>query len=138
MATTTKDRPDGRGRGRKGRFRLRWEYAVLVLALAFFAYKFLEKTQQIQQWQQQRAALQYENQQTAADNARVRRDIRYYRTSGYVEDAGRAELGFVRPGEIAIQPSVHHPPVAKVQKAPVMLPAPPPPTWQQWWHAFFG
>lgn len=130
------------GRGRqvtRRRLPLRPAYVVLAVLLVLFALKFLEKTRQIQALNRQEAALRYENQQTEAANAHMRKAIRYYRTDAYVQETARGILGYTLPGEttVEVRPIVEEPHV-EVRAAPLRPPTPAAPPWQQWWNAFAG
>src|SRR2546423_15606816 len=107
--------------------------------MALFAYKFIQKTQQIHTLAGQEAALRWENDQTAAENLRLQRAIRYYRTPNYVEEQARALFGDSYPGDVLVQ---SHPVMQRtgpvLRAAPPRPAAPPLPTWKQWWNAFFG
>lgn len=120
------------------RFRIRPAYVILVALLALFAFKFVEKTQEIRQLARQEAALRYQNRQTAQQNAQLQRSIRYFHTSRFVEDEARRLLGYTKQGEVVIESQATHQPAAYVRPAPTR-PAPPSlPIWKQWWQAFFG
>jgi cell division protein FtsB len=127
------DRPDRAER----RIRVRPLYVVLALILAFFAFKFTEKTQQLQTLNRETSALRAANQQIIRENAQLRRRTRYYRTDRYIEDEARSVLGLTKPGNVSVIPTLHngHP---VVRRAPVVKYVAPPPTWQQWLHALFG
>lgn len=127
------DRPDRAER----RIRIRPLYIVLALILAFFAFKFIEKTQQLQDLNREASAMQSQNQQLAHQNATLHQRIRYYKTNNYVEEQARAVIGLTKPGEVAIIPLLRytHP---VVHPAPVVKYVAPPPTWQEWFHALFG
>jgi cell division protein FtsB len=138
-----KDRSLDQGQARPGRkwLRFRLAYVILFAFLALFSYKFLEKTRQIRNLARQEAALRWQNQQTARENAALERAIRYYRTPAYVEEQARAIYGDSNPGDILVQSQpVTQGPAPAVRAAPRMsVPAAPPePTWKQWWQAFFG
>jgi len=108
---------------------------LLVVALGLFAWKFMEKTQEVRRLGQQESALRYENQQTAAENRRILAAIKYYRTPRYVEGQARALLGYTFPGEISVQvkPQRAQP---IMRRAPALPPATPAPVWHQWWSSF--
>lgn len=127
------DRPDRAER----RIRIRPLYIVLALILAFFAFKFVEKTQQLQDLNREASTLQSQNQQLVRQNTTLHHRIGYYRTNQYVEEQARAVIGLTKPGEIAVIPLLRygHP---VVHTAPVVKYVAPPPTWQQWFHALFG
>jgi cell division protein FtsB len=120
------------------RFKVRPTYVILGVLMALFAFKFIQKTQEIRQLQQQEAALRYENQQTAQQNAQLQREIITYRSAQWVADQARSLLGFTMPGEVPIQPQIVHQPVVEARPAPVPTPAPSVPVWKQWWRVFFG
>lgn len=106
--------------------------------MALFAFKFVQKTQEIRRLAAQEAALQLANQQKAEENARLNDSIRYYRTQNYVENEARAIFGYTKPGDVAIFSQPVHQPIVRVRPAPPRLQAPPKPTWQQWWDVFVG
>lgn len=120
------------------RLRIRPAYIILAILMALFAFKFIQKTQEIRTLRQEESALRYQNQQTAAENTRLQRAIGYYRTSDYIENEARALFGYTKPGEVAIQSSLSRAPVATVRPAPPPSAPPPPPVWKQWWRTFFG
>jgi cell division protein FtsB len=127
------DRPDRAER----RIRIRPLYLVLAVILAFFAFKFVQKTQQLQQLNREAAALRAENQQIIQQNASLHQHIRYYHSNQYVEEQARSVLGLARPGDISIIPTLRQPhPV--VRSAPTVKYVAAQPTWQQWLHALFG
>lgn len=113
-------------------------YLLLAAFLAFFAWKYLEKTREIQGLARQAAGLQAVNGQTLADNRRTRRLINQYRNPRYLEDMARSMLGYTLPGETPVQviPRFQRAPV--VRAAPTVPTMPSPPAWRQWWKAFFG
>jgi cell division protein FtsB len=127
------DRPDRAER----RIRIRPLYVVLAVILAFFAFKFVQKTQELQQLNREAAALRTENQQIIQQNASLQGHIRYYHTDAYIEAQARGVLSLMKPGDIIVVPTLHqaHP---VVHSAPVVKYVAPPPTWQQWMHALFG
>lgn len=120
------------------RRRIRPAYILLLVVMAFFAYKFLQKTQEVRRLAQQEAGMRDQNNRLAARNARIRSQIQYYKTPQYVEDTARAILGLTKPGETAIQLVPAHRSLARVGPAPARPALPPEPAWKQWWHAFFG
>ncbi|MBV9280537.1 MAG: septum formation initiator family protein [Chloroflexi bacterium] len=127
----------GRVAGRK-RIRVRIPYVVLALLMVFFAYKFIQKTEQIRSLTAQENALRYENQLTAQENARLQAEIRYDSTPDYVRNQARAILGLTQPGEVTVQVTPRHPPAVAVRAGPPpVLATPPVPTWKQWWQTFF-
>jgi len=121
--------------------RLRWiqsrlAYLALIAFMAFFAYTFLQKSREIKGLAQQEAALRAANAQVSADNARVARNIVYYRTLGYVEERVRSDLAWSKPGELILQSGPRWQQVPTVRRAP-SRPAPQPePVWQQWLDVF--
>jgi cell division protein FtsB len=116
--------------------RLRLAYLLLLVIMGFFGYSFWQKTREIKQLTGQAAALQFQNQQTRANNARVRRAIAYYRTPQYVEETARADLGYTMPGEVSVQSQPITQRIPTIRRAPPPLPPTPKPTWQQWWAIF--
>lgn len=126
---------------RESPHRLRWiqtrlAYLVLLAFMAFFAYTFLQKSREIKGLAQQEAALRAANAQLSADNARVTKNIAYYRTLAYVEERARSDLGWSKPGEVIVQASPRWQPAPVVQRAPTRRPLPPQPVWQQWLDVF--
>lgn len=118
------------------RFPIRPAYIILVLIMGFFAYKFVEKTRELQQLNREAAVLRSANQQTLSENHRLQRDITYYHTEAYVEEQARATLGYEKPGDTPIITTPRY------LKAPVAQDAayravPSRPTWQEWWDSFF-
>jgi cell division protein FtsB len=137
MQGRSHDKPDDTAKRR--RLRVRPAYLVLAVFLALFAYKFLQKTREIRGLARQEAALRWQNQQTARQNAALQRAILYDRTMPYVEDQAREIFWYSKPGDILVGsvPTFLQPrPMVRV--APPRPAAPPEPTWKQWWKAFFG
>lgn len=121
-------------RGRRLRFHP--GYLIVLAFMGFFAYSYLHKTREIQSLARQEAALRYANQRTSADSVREQARIAFFRTLPYVEGIARADLGYTKPGEVAVQSQPSVQPVAVVRAAP-SRPAPPPePSWKQWWDVF--
>lgn len=119
------------------RHRVRPAYVILTVLLALFAWKFVQKMEEIRQLQAQETALQIANTQTHRQNVNLQHDIGYYRTLQYVEQQARAVLGYTMPGNVTILTSPHQAPVVAVRAAPRKPMPPPTPTWDQWWHAMF-
>jgi cell division protein FtsB len=120
------------------RRRIRIPYVFVAILIALFAFAFVNKIQETRRLAAERAALQYQNDQTQRQNAALQRDAGYERTNAYLEEMARAEFGYVRPNEVAIEVK---PLKARPRPHPTFRPAPArpaPPVWQQWWHAFFG
>ncbi|GAC1398799.1 MAG: hypothetical protein NVSMB52_12370 [Chloroflexota bacterium] len=120
------------------RFRVRFAYVALLVGMAFFTYKFVQKTQEVRRLAQQEAAMRAQNQSIAAENARIQRSIKYYRTPQYVEETARAILGYTKPGETPVQSQPLTGTIPRVRVAPPRPVGPPAPAWKQWWKAFFG
>jgi cell division protein FtsL len=137
MARTDRRAQTGQTEERR-RLRIRPLYVLLAIILALFAFKFIQKTQEMRQLQAERAALQYQNQQTQQDNTAMQRRIRWYRTPQYVSEEARSVLGKTNPGDVSIMSQPQHPHPVIVRAAPVRHLAPAPPVWRQWWEAFFG
>ncbi|MGH2442255.1 MAG: FtsB family cell division protein [Chloroflexota bacterium] len=134
MRTQSKAQP--KAQPRKA-LRFRVAYVVLAGCLALFAYAFILKTHEIQSLVRQQSALQRQNQSLTQENARVRSEIRYDRTPSYVEETARNYLNYTKPGDVSVQvqSTLQHPVIGR---APVIKPAPPQPSWKQWWRSFFG
>lgn len=115
--------------------RIRPAYLVLLACMALFAFKFLEKTQEVRQLAAQEAAIRYQNAATARDNQRLQRAIGYYRTPAFIESSART-YGFTRPGDVPIQIQPVSQRVVAVRAAP-LPPTYAEPVWKQWWSAFF-
>jgi cell division protein FtsB len=113
-------------------------YVILILLMGLFAFKFMQKTQEVRTLAGEEAALQYQNQLTAYENSSLQRSIRYYRTSQYVKEQARAAFQMVLPGDTIIEPNVIHPKHAPRPHIAFRAVQAPDPTWQQWWKAFFG
>ncbi len=120
------------------RLRVRPAYLILAALMVLFAFKFLQRTQEIRHLTAQESALQYQNAKTARENQSLRGAIKYYRTPVYIESEARTLLGYAKPGDVVIRvepaskPRVAAPPTARLRLAP-----PPEPVWKQWWKAFF-
>lgn len=123
---------------RRRRFRIRPAYLVLVLLMGLFAFKFVQKTQQIKALTSQEVALQAQNRALETSRIRAKQAIRQYRSQHYVENTARSVLGYVKPGETLVQVQTRKPPVERVRAAPLRLPPPPQSAWKQWWSSFFG
>jgi hypothetical protein len=106
--------------------------------MALFAFKFVEKTQQIKSLTAQEVALKQQNRALETSRNDTKAAIRQYRSPGYVEDTARSVLGFTKPGETLVQVQPTRPVVEHFRAAPVHTPAPSPATWKQWWSTFFG
>jgi cell division protein FtsB len=134
MARTVKRKPEAHERSR--RMKIRPAYVVLLIVMGFFAFKFVEKTRELQQLTRQATLLRAENQKTMRDNARIKRDINYFKTTQYVEQQARALFGYTRPGDVAIvtKPAVRQAPVLRHA---AYRAAPATPTWKEWWDSFF-
>lgn len=122
---------------RRSPIKIRWQYVVLLLLMALFTVKFIQKTQELRSLTAQAGALRAENQRTIADTARLRRAIRYYKTTGYIEQQARARFGYTLPGDVVILPNPHQGP-RKITRRVVVQYVAPPPSWKQWWSAFFS
>lgn len=115
-----------------------WSYLLLAAFLAFFAWKYIEKTHEVQGLARQEAALRYATQQVITDNVRTRHAIADARTMQYVQDTARASLGYTMPGETSVEvsPRLERRVIRRV--APARPAAPLAPSWRQWWNTFFG
>lgn len=122
---------------RRGRFRIRPAYVVLLLVMAFFTFKFVEKTKELQQLTREANALRIENQATIQDTNRIKRQIGYYHSQGYIESRARSLFGYAAPGDVNIVVTPRYSTRATVKAGPRVYVAPQP-TWKQWWSSFFG
>ena len=120
------------------RRRVRPAYLVLLLLMGFFAFKFVQKTQDIKRLKAQEVALQAQNRFLEDSGAHVKAAIRQYRSPKYVEVTARSVLGYAKPGETLVQVQTAAPAVERVRAAPAPPPPPPKESWSQWWSAFFG
>jgi cell division protein FtsB len=121
--------------------RLRWirsrlAYLALVAFMVFFAYSFLQKTKEIKGLAEQESALRAANAQLISDNARVARNIVYFRTLAYVEERARSDVGLSKPGELIIQSNPRWQQVPAVRAAPPRPTPTPEPAWRQWLDVF--
>lgn len=131
-------KPDTMPAERRKRSLIRPAYVILLVLMALFAFKFVQKTQEIRRLAAQEAALQYANRKTAQANARLASAIRYYRTPDYAAGEARAVFGYTEPGDVAIMSRPIQEPAVAVRAAPPRPPSPSKPVWKQWWDAFFG
>ena len=120
------------------RLRVRPAYLLLVVFMGLFAFKFLEKTQEIQVLAAQENYLRYQNQQVSMENQQLQGQLRYEGTLDYIKEQARAVFGDTMPGEVLVQsqPVYVHPPTQRW--APPPPSRPPDPIWKQWWRVFFG
>ncbi len=119
------------------RVRIRPLYILLVIVLAFFAFKFIQKTNELQALNREATAIRAQNQQIIRDNARLRHEKKYSTTTRYLEEQARSLLGYTRPGEIAIVPRFHRA-TPVLRQAPRVTAVAQDPTWKQWLHVFTG
>jgi len=105
--------------------------------MGLFVYKFVEKTQELQQLSREANSLRVLNQQTIQDSARTQNAIAYYRSQAYIESRARQVFGYVRPGDVDISSDPRYQPVATVRAAPKVY-RPPQAIWKQWWSSFFS
>ena len=123
---------------RRRRLRIRPAYLLLVVLMGLFAFKFIQKTEQIKSLNAQEVALQQQNRSLEVERANTRAAIRGYRSPSYVENTARSILGYAKPGETLVQLAPTQVVVEHVRAAPVATPAPSQPTWKLWWRTFFG
>ena len=116
--------------------RIRPAYLILLLCMALFAFKFIQKTQEIRALAAQAAAIRHQHERTAAENDRLRREIGYFQTPNYIESTART-YGFARPGDVPIQTQPVSRRIVAVRAAPLPPPSMATPVWKQWWLAFF-
>lgn len=120
------------------RFKFRPAYVVLILLMGLFAFKFVQKTEQIKSLTSQEVALQHQNQALERDRTNTQAAIRGYQSSAYVENVARSVLGYTKPGETLVELAPTQVPVEHFRPAPVSNPPPQTSTWKLWWSAFFG
>jgi cell division protein FtsB len=123
---------------KRRRLRPRLAYLLLLGVMGLFAFKFVEKTQEIKRLTAQETALQMQNDKIWQDNQQQRRDIRYYQTLQFIEEDARSVLGYTKPGDTAVRLRPVQTHVVTERAAPIVPAAPPPPNWKQWWQVFFG
>jgi cell division protein FtsB len=123
---------------RRRRLRIRPAYLLLVLLMGLFAFKFVQKTEQIRSLKAQEVALQHQNRVLEIDRSTTKAAIRVYRSPGYVENTARSVLGYTKPGETSVLLAPTQVVVEHVRPAPVAVPAPSQPPWKLWWSTFFG
>lgn len=120
------------------RRRIRIPYVFVAILMALFAFAFVNKIQETRRLAAEKAALQFQNNQTQQQNAALQRAARYEKTNAYLEEMARAEFGYVRPNEVAIEVK---PMKARPRTHPTFRAAPARPAipvWRQWWRSFFG
>ncbi len=137
MPTVTQRKNKQAPESRK-RFRFRPAYVVLILLMGLFAFKFVQKTDQIKSLTSQEVALQQQNLALERDRTNTQAAIRGYQSPAYVENIARSVLGYTKPGETLVQLAPTQAVVEHFRPAPVTPPPPQPATWNQWWSAFFG
>lgn len=115
-----------------------WSYILLAAFLVFFAWKYLEKTREVQGLARQEAALRLANRQIENNNIQTQRSINQFHKLSYVEDQARSQLDYTLPGEAPVIVSAHVARHPEFRAAPPRPAAPPAPTWRQWWTTFFG
>jgi cell division protein FtsB len=120
------------------KIRVRPAYILLVLLMGLFAFKFVQKTQQIRSLTAQEVALQQQNRALEKSRANTKRAIAGYRFPGYVEQTARSVLGYTKPGETPVQVQHPRPVVEHFRPAPTPTAPAAEPTWKQWWGSFFG
>ncbi len=120
------------------RIRIRLPYVILAVLMGVFAYKFVEKTQEVHRLAAQADSLRVANAQTAQQNARIRQLLPYFQSDEYVAQQARGMLGYTLPGDTLVQSNPVQQPVVRVRAAPPRPAAPPNPIWQQWWDSFFS
>jgi cell division protein FtsB len=123
---------------RRRRLRIRPAYLLLVVLIGLFAFKFVQKTEQIRSLNAQEVALQHQNRALEVDRSTSKAAIRGYRSRAYVENTARSVLGYTKPGETLVVLAPTQIVVEHVRPAPVAAPAPSKPTWKLWWSTFFG
>ncbi len=123
---------------RRRRLRIRPAYLLLVVLMGLFAFKFIQKTEQIKSLKAQEVALQQQNRALGVHRSNTEAAIRTYRTPGYVENTARSVLGYTKPGETLVQLAPTQVVVEHIRAAPVATPAPLQPAWKLWWSTFFG
>jgi len=132
-STRTAERTEGE---RRRRARIRPAYLALLVILGLFAFAFVRRIQEVRRLEAQAQGLQQQNAATAANNQRLRKAIKYYRTNAYLEEEARSVLGYTMPGDISILTKPHPAAVVTVRRAPPTPPPTPAPSWEQWWQVF--
>jgi cell division protein FtsB len=109
---------------------------VIAVVTVVYAINFVNEVRHARELGAQVAAMRAEQEQITRKNAELSKAIKTYKTPAFAYQKAR-EWGYVRTGDKPIIVSVHYlkPKPHHVHKP---KPAPPAPTWQQWWHAFFG
>lgn len=138
MAPGVQRKQKGSPPERRHRLRIRPAYLFLVLLMGVFAFKFVQKTQEIKSLTAQEITLRNQNAALETSRANVKKAISYYRSPQYVESSARSVLGYTKPGETRVQVQIRPPVVERVRAAPVIAPPPAQPAWKQWWSTFFG
>ena len=123
---------------RRRRFRIRPAFLLLVVLMGLFAFKFVQKTEQIKSLNAQEVALQQQNRALEIDRSTTKAAIRGYRSPAYVETTARSVLGYTKPGETSVQLAPTQVVIEHVRPAPAPVPPPSQPTWKLWWNTFFG
>lgn len=121
------------------RLKIRPAYLILLVLMALFAFKFIEKTQEVRSLAAQEAALRGANSQTEQQNAQLRRTIAYDHTTGFIENTARSVLGYAQPNEIPIMIQPRHAVYVSGQASVnARRRAAPQPVWKQWIRVLFG
>jgi cell division protein FtsB len=114
--------------------------ALMLIFIGLLVANFVGQVMQSARLESQRAALEAEVAQMAAENARIEGAVAYTESDVYVEQVARGQLGYAREGDIVVLPRLAAP---TVEAAPLELPAtdsaapPATPNWRLWWQAFF-
>lgn len=117
--------------------RFRLGYVLILAAVLLFSIKFTSRAWQAHELGVQVAAVSTQLSQEAADNNRLAREIRRYKTIKFVYQEARS-LGYVHPGDRPVVISYRPEGASPRHSTTHLLKMSPPPTWQQWWDAFFG
>ena len=104
---------------------------LIVLTGLYFGYSFAREVVQAQRLAAQAAGSRQENDQLAAENRKLARDLQYYQSDAYAELRARTDLNMRRPDEQIILPVLPAEPANALPAAGATpgpgSPAPPPP-----------
>ena len=121
------------------RFSIGWYkvgLAVIAAVAVVYAVNFVNEVRHTRELGAQVAAMRAQQAAINHRNKELSKAITWYKTTSFARQQARA-WGYVRSGDRPVIVSVHY-----LKPRPHVIhhakPVPPAPTWQQWWHAFFG